>query len=86
VTPTAALITGSLMGAAVEAESTRCLALAPAQNIGINQFATDRREVFDEGAQTRRLGFGRGEVMTAMTRDEVSDLATSVNIPAPRVY
>jgi hypothetical protein len=60
--------------------------VARAENIGINRFAMDGREVFDEGGWTSRLGAGRREVGTAMTSDEVSDLTARVSIPALGAY
>jgi len=60
--------------------------VARAEDIGINRFAMDGREVFDEGGWASRLGTGRREVGTAMTSDEVSDLTARVSIPALRAY
>ncbi len=60
--------------------------VARAEDIGINRFALDGREVFDEGNWASRLGIGRREVGTGMTSDEVSELTARVSIPALRDY
>ncbi len=60
--------------------------VARAEDIGINRFAMDGREVFDDGGWATRLGTGRREVGTAMTSDEVSDLTTRVSLPALQAY
>jgi len=59
--------------------------VARAEDIGVNRFGMDEREVFDEGGWESRLGVGR-EVGTAMTSDEVSDLTTRISTPALMAY
>src|SRR5438552_1349888 len=60
--------------------------VARAEDIGINRFAIDGREVFDEGGWATRLGTDRREVGTAMTSDEVSVLTPRFSLPALRAY
>lgn len=60
--------------------------VARAEDMGVNRFAEDRQEVFDEGKWHARLDVGRREVGTGMTSEEVSDLTARVSIPALRDY
>src|SRR5712691_6807522 len=45
--------------------------VARAEDIGVNRFAYDRQQVFDEGDWGTRIGAGRRDLGTAMTSDEV---------------
>jgi hypothetical protein len=57
-----------------------------AEDIGINRFAGDRREVFDEGGWDSRLGVKRRDLGTGMTSEEVSELSARVDVPTLRDY
>jgi hypothetical protein len=60
--------------------------VARGEDIGVNRFAEDCQEVFDEGAWARRIGVKRRDVGTGMTSDEVFELTGQVDIPAMREY
>jgi hypothetical protein len=60
--------------------------VARAEDIGVNAFAYDRSQVFDEGGWAKRIGSGRRDLGTSMTSDEVSALTASVDVGALRDY
>jgi hypothetical protein len=57
-----------------------------AEDIGVNAFAYDRPQVFDEGDWGKRIGAGRRDLGTSMTSDEVTDLSGRVDVDALRAY
>jgi hypothetical protein len=57
-----------------------------AEDIGINRFAEDGREVFDERGWGARIGVKRRDLGTGMTSDEVTELSACVDVPALRHY
>jgi hypothetical protein len=60
--------------------------VARAEDIGVNAFAYDRPEVFDEGNWAKRIGSGRRDLGTSMTSDEVTAFSTSVDVGEIREY
>ena len=60
--------------------------VARAEDIGVNRFATDGPEVFDEGGWQKRLGVARRDAGMGMTSDEVSDLSARIDLSALREY
>ena len=60
--------------------------MARAEDIGVNRFAEDRREVFDEGGWASRMGAKRRDLGTGMTSEEVSELSASLDVTALRQY
>ena len=60
--------------------------VARAEDVGINRFAYDQRQVFDEGDWSKRIGAGRRDIGTAMTSDEVTALSARVDVGALRDY
>ena len=60
--------------------------VARGEDIGVNRFATDGPEVFDEGGWQKRLGVARRDTGTGMTSEEVSDLSARIDLSALREY
>ena len=60
--------------------------LARAEDVGVNRFAYDRRQVFDDGGWAGRVGAGRRDLGTGMTSDEVTALSAGVDAGALREY
>ena len=60
--------------------------MARAEDIGVNAFAYDRPEVFDEGDWGKRVGSGRRDLGTSMTSDEVTAFSATVDVGAIRDY
>jgi len=60
--------------------------VARAEDIGVNAFAYDRPQVFDEGEWDARIAAGRRDLGTSMTSDEVTDLSGRVDVDALRAY
>jgi hypothetical protein len=60
--------------------------VARAEDIGVNRFAYDQRQVFDEGDWARRIGAGRRDLGTSMTSDEVTAFSARVDVAALRAY
>ena len=60
--------------------------VARAEDIGINRFADDRSEVFDDEQWAKRIGVSRRDLGTGMTSPEVDDLSARVDIGALRAY
>lgn len=60
--------------------------VARAEDIGVNRFAYDQRQVFDEGDWARRIGAGRRDLGTSMTSDEVTAFSARVDVAALRDY
>jgi hypothetical protein len=60
--------------------------IARGEDIGVNRFAHDRRQVLDEGGWARRLGVDRRDLGTSMTSDEVTALTAAVDASALRDY
>ncbi len=57
-----------------------------AEDIGVNRFASDRTEVFDDGGLGRPIGLSRRDLGTGMTSDEVDELSRKIDIAALRTY
>jgi hypothetical protein len=60
--------------------------VARAEDIGVNAFAYDRPQVFDEGEWAKRIGSGRRDLGTSMTSDEVTAFSASADVGALRDY
>ena len=60
--------------------------VARGEDIGVNRFAHDQPQLFDEGGWDKRIGAGRRELGTAMTTDEVTAFTARVDVPALRDY
>ena len=60
--------------------------VARAEDIGVNAFACDRPQVFDEGDWAKRIDSGRRDLGTSMTSDEVTAFSASVDVGAIRDY
>ncbi len=60
--------------------------VARGEDIGVNRFATDGPEVFDEGGWQKRLGVARRDLGTGMTSEEVSELSARIDLPALGEY
>ena len=60
--------------------------VARAEDIGINAFAYDRPQVFDEGEWAKRIDSGRRDLGTSMTSDEVTAFSGRVDLGALRDY
>src|SRR5262249_38820926 len=60
--------------------------VARAEDIGVNRFAEDRREVYDEGGWATRMGAKRRDLGTGMTSEEVSELSAGLDVTALRAY
>jgi hypothetical protein len=60
--------------------------VARAEDIGVNAFAYDRPQVFDDGDWAKRIGSGRRDLGTSMTSDEVTGFSASVDVGAIRDY
>jgi len=56
--------------------------VARAEDIGVNAFAYDRPEVFDEGGWAKRIGSGRRDLGTSMTSDEVTAFSATADVGA----
>src|SRR5688572_1027920 len=52
---------------------------ARVEDVGINRFALDRQQTFDQG-WGRKIGWQRRDVGTAMLSDEVDELSRAVNM------
>ena len=60
--------------------------VARAEDIGVNAFAYDRPQVFDQGDWGKRIDAGRRDVGTSMTSDEVTALSARADVGALRDY
>ena len=60
--------------------------VARAEDIGVNAFAYDRPQLFDEGDWGKRIGSGRRDLGTSMTSDEVDAFTARVDLAALRDY
>ena len=60
--------------------------VARAEDIGVNAFAYDRPQVFDEGDWAKRIGSGRRDLGTSMTSDEVTAFSERGNLDGLRAY
>jgi hypothetical protein len=60
--------------------------VARAEDIGVNAFAYDQRQVFDEGDWEKRIGSGRRDLGTSMTGDEVTAFGARADVTALRDY
>lgn len=60
--------------------------MARAEDIGVNRFVADRRQVFDEGGWARRMNVERRDVGTSMPAEEVSDLAREIDLEELESY
>jgi len=60
--------------------------VARAEDIGVNRFAHDRQQVFDEGQWVKRIDAGRRDLGTSMTSDEVTALSARLDAGALRDY
>ena len=60
--------------------------VARAEDIGVNAFAYDRPQVFDDGDWAKRIDSGRRDLGTSMTSDEVTAFSTRVDLSALRDY
>jgi hypothetical protein len=60
--------------------------VARAEDIGVNAFACDQRQVFDEGGWASRIDAGRRDLGTSMTSDEVTAFSARVDVGALREY
>ena len=60
--------------------------VARAEDIGVNAFAYDRPQLFDEGDWGKRIGSGRRDLGTSMTSDEVTAFTARVDLAALRDY
>jgi hypothetical protein len=60
--------------------------VARAEDIGVNAFAYDRPQVFDEGDWATRIGSGRRDLGTSMTSDEVTAFSEGADVGALRAY
>jgi hypothetical protein len=60
--------------------------VARAEDIGVNAFAYDRPQVFDDGDWAARIASGRRDLGTSMTSDEVTALSTRADLGALRDY
>ena len=60
--------------------------VARAEDIGVNAFACDRPQVFDEGDWGKRIDSGRRDLGTSMTSDEVTAFSARADLGALRDY
>jgi DinB superfamily len=60
--------------------------VARAEDIGVNAFAYDRPQVFDEGDWGRHIDSGRRDLGTSMTSDEVTAYSERTDLGALREY
>jgi DinB superfamily len=60
--------------------------VARGEDIGVNAFAYDRPQVYDEGDWAQRIGAGRRDLGTSMTSDEVTALSDRIDVQALRDY
>ena len=60
--------------------------VARAEDIGVNAFAYDRPQVFDEGDWSKRIDSGRRDLGTSMTSDEVTAFTARADLDALRDY
>ena len=60
--------------------------VARAEDIGVNAFACDRPQVFDDGDWGKRIDSGRRDLGTSMTSDEVTAFTTRADLGALRDY
>ena len=60
--------------------------VARAEDIGVNSFAENRSQVFDDGGWAARLGVKRRDLGTGMTSEEVTTLSTSLDVAGLREY
>ena len=60
--------------------------VARAEDIGVNAFACDRPQVFDEADWGQRIDSGRRDLGTSMTSDEVTAFSTLSDLAALRDY
>jgi hypothetical protein len=56
--------------------------VARGEDIGVNAFAYDRPQVFDDGGWAKRIGSGRRDLGTSMTSAEVDTFCASVDVGA----
>jgi hypothetical protein len=60
--------------------------VARAEDIGVNRFGVDGREVLDDAGWGPRIGLARRDLGTGMTEDEVDALSHAVDVAALRGY
>jgi DinB superfamily len=60
--------------------------VARAEDIGVNAFACDRPQVFDEGDWAKRIDSGRRDLGTSMTSAEVDAFTKRADLDALRDY
>ncbi len=60
--------------------------VARAEDIGVNRFAFQRPQVYDEDGWAERIGTGRRDLGTGMTSDDVSALSAAADVAAVRAY
>jgi hypothetical protein len=60
--------------------------VARAEDIGVNAFACNRPQVFDEGDWGKRIGSGRRDLGTSMTSEEVDAFTARADLRALRDY
>jgi hypothetical protein len=60
--------------------------MARCEDVAINRFVVDRRQVGDEREWLAGLGIGRRDVGTGMTAEEVADLSERMDLAALRAY
>ena len=60
--------------------------VARGEDIGVNGFAYDRAQVYDEGGWATRIGAGRRDLGTSMSSAEVDQLTEHVDVAALRAY
>lgn len=58
---------------------------ARVEDVGVNRFAMDRSQVFDQGWD-HTMGWPRRDVGTGMMSDEVDELTRAVSMPAVVAY
>ena len=58
---------------------------ARVEDVGVNRFAMDRPQVFDQGWD-HKMGWPRRDVGTGMISDEVDELTRAVSMPAVVAY
>jgi len=60
--------------------------VARAEDIGVNAFAYDRSQVFDDGGWAKRIGSERRDLGTSMTSEEVTAFSERADVGALRAY
>jgi len=60
--------------------------MARVEDAGVNRLVANRSQVFDEGNWGERMQVPIRHHGTGMTSQEVTDLSTRIDLPAPRTY